>query len=266
MREVEYYRDRNFPVFEIKSCDEMIHSSKQHAHQELSVGIVYRGSSVVYCERIKRKVESNNAVFIDSGVMHDCNPTNINEWKFKMLYLKRDWFESIMSMRHKGFTMNIKKMDDNDVSLINNMIHDLQSNCSEIEKETILISILDYLFKIEDYFSYKFYKDGHDIDASYKIKKFIDNNFTEKISLENLSEYSGFSKYHIIRLFRQNFNTTPHEYQILLRINYAKEELKKGKNISEITQSTGFFDQSHFTKKFKQYFGITPLKYLLSTN
>ena len=50
-------------------------------------------------------------------------------------------------------------------------------------------------------------------------------------------------------------------YQMVLRINFAKRELGNRKEPAEVAQEAGFYDQSHFSKAFKSYTGITPEKY-----
>jgi AraC-like DNA-binding protein len=45
-------------------------------------------------------------------------------------------------------------------------------------------------------------------------------------------------------------------------MNYAKQEMAKGQDISKIAHELGFYDQSHFSKTFKAYFGVTPQEYL----
>lgn len=49
------------------------------------------------------------------------------------------------------------------------------------------------------------------------------------ISLEQLSRYGGISRYAIIRLFKKNFGLTPHAFQLNMRVNQARELLKKVK-------------------------------------
>jgi len=79
--------------------------------------------------------------------------------------------------------------------------------------------------------------------------------------LDDLERVSGINKFHLIRLFKDEFGIPPHMYQTLLRINYAKRQLRKQKQITEVALEAGFYDQSHFHKVFKSHTGITPEKY-----
>ena len=93
------------------------------------------------------------------------------------------------------------------------------------------------------------------------IKEYLDSLFLEKITLEQLEHASGLNKFHIIRLFKEAFTIPPHAYQTLLRVNYAKKELCKYRQLAEVAVESGFYDQSHFVKVFKSYTGTTPDRY-----
>lgn len=58
-----------------------------------------------------------------------------------------------------------------------------------------------------------------------RARKFIDHCYDDPIDLDRISSEACFSRYHFLRLFRQAFNKTPHQYLIERRIEKAKELL-----------------------------------------
>ena len=86
-------------------------------------------------------------------------------------------------------------------------------------------------------------------------------NYTQEIGLDDLAGAAGLSKFHFLRLFAARLGTTPHRYQLLLRVNYAKQLLRSGVELAEVALRTGFFDQSHFTRCFHEIVGVTPGRY-----
>ncbi len=86
-------------------------------------------------------------------------------------------------------------------------------------------------------------------------------NYTQEISLDDLAAAAGLSKFHFLRLFAARLGTTPHRYQLLLRVIYAKRLLRSGVELAEVALRTGFFDQSHFTRCFHEIVGVTPGRY-----
>jgi len=92
--------------------------------------------------------------------------------------------------------------------------------------------------------------------------EYIDENYTEDISLEFLAHYVGFSKYHFSRLFRQYTDYSFSDYLCLRRLN-ASEKLLEDPNYSimEVALNSGFSSISTFNRIFKQRKGITPTEY-----
>ncbi len=89
-------------------------------------------------------------------------------------------------------------------------------------------------------------------------KNLLTNNLNEKISLTEISKQLGINKSHFIRIFKKRTGLTPHAYRNLKRIELAKELLKQNRPIRDIAYKTGFSDQSHLNRRFKQFTGFTP--------
>ena len=59
-----------------------------------------------------------------------------------------------------------------------------------------------------------------------RARKFIDESYQLPLDLIQISRQACLSRYHFLRLFRDAFNTTPHQYLIQRRIEKAKELLR----------------------------------------
>ena len=84
---------------------------------------------------------------------------------------------------------------------------------------------------------------------------------SKNISISDIANISGLSDFYLIHSFRKQYGITPHAYQIVMRINRAKELLKQGDNIASIATDLGFTDQSHFHRNFKKMVAATPKQY-----
>ena len=89
-------------------------------------------------------------------------------------------------------------------------------------------------------------------------KIFIDKNYNEAIDLDNISDEACFSKFHFIRLFRQIYGKTPHQYLTYVRIENAKLLLQKEVLVADVCIAVGFDSISSFTGLFKRYTGVSP--------
>ena len=101
--------------------------------------------------------------------------------------------------------------------------------------------------------------------APAEIKKmctYMQENYAEKISLEDVTQHVGFSKFYGGRLFKQHMGMTIIEYLIDIRLTHAKELLAQGEfSIKQISFMVGYQDPNYFTWSFKKATGISPVKY-----
>jgi AraC-like DNA-binding protein len=92
-------------------------------------------------------------------------------------------------------------------------------------------------------------------------KLFIDSHYAEKINVDNIADEAYCSKFHFIRLFKKIYCNTPHQYLIQVRIDRAKQLLKKDMSVSDACFGVGFESISSFKALFKKVAGITPTAY-----
>ncbi|WP_182866581.1 AraC family transcriptional regulator [Rhodopirellula sp. JC639] len=92
--------------------------------------------------------------------------------------------------------------------------------------------------------------------------RFIDENYAKPLSIKDLAEMSGLSSSQFNHRFRSLLRMSPSEYILSRRIQDARDRLTRtSDSITDISVAVGFFDQSHFTKRFRRFTGMTPLAY-----
>jgi AraC-like DNA-binding protein len=96
---------------------------------------------------------------------------------------------------------------------------------------------------------------------SVKAKLFIDANFASDIDLDKIADEACFSKFHFVRLFKQIYGRTPHQYLTDVRIEKAKAYLIDGQTVAYACFKVGFDSISSFTGLFKRRTGQTPRQY-----
>lgn len=94
-----------------------------------------------------------------------------------------------------------------------------------------------------------------------RAKIYIDENFADPIDLSGISDEACFSKFHFIRLFKEIYGRTPHQYLTFVRIERAREYLAAGDTVAKACFSVGFDSISSFTGLFKRRVGTTPAVY-----
>ncbi len=96
-----------------------------------------------------------------------------------------------------------------------------------------------------------------------KIDRYIVENISRAISVDDLAELLFCSKYHFLREFKKCVGSTPYQYLMTKRLEQAKLKLTDGiGSITDVSQQFGFNDQSHFTRAFKGHYGMTPGQFM----
>jgi AraC-like DNA-binding protein len=91
-----------------------------------------------------------------------------------------------------------------------------------------------------------------------RARQFLESNSTNSVTSAQLEDVTGLDRYSLIRQFKACFATTPHRFLVMRRLHRAKLMIAQGDPLAAIAAETGFADQSHLNRHFKQAFGITP--------
>ena len=95
-----------------------------------------------------------------------------------------------------------------------------------------------------------------------RARKFIDLCYDLPLDLEEISSHACFSRYHFLRLFRQAFNKTPHQYLIERRIERAKELLSANDlRVTDVCFEVGFQSLGSFSSLFHKSVGHPPITF-----
>jgi AraC family transcriptional regulator len=93
-------------------------------------------------------------------------------------------------------------------------------------------------------------------------KEFLHSHFSQTITMSEVARAAGAHPTHLARVFRQYYHCTMGEYVRRLRIEFAcREASLTDATLMEIALAAGFYDQSHFSRTFKQIMGLTPSQY-----
>ena len=94
------------------------------------------------------------------------------------------------------------------------------------------------------------------------IERYIRDNITENLSLENLAAVANLSPSYFHKLFCTHFSMTPGDFVIQCRVSAAKSMLLDGNlSLGDVAERCGFTSQSYFNYRFKQSVGMTPLQF-----
>jgi len=102
----------------------------------------------------------------------------------------------------------------------------------------------------------------HEDEPIKKAQEFIENNFQNKISVDQLATMFALSRRNLERRFKKATANTVIEYIQRVKIEAAKKNLESArKNINEIMYEVGYSDNKAFRTTFKKITGLSPIQY-----
>jgi two-component system response regulator YesN len=101
--------------------------------------------------------------------------------------------------------------------------------------------------------------DTGDIKAKIeKVKKFVARNFDKMVSLEAAAEHAGLNAKYLSRVFEEIAGMGFSDFKSDIKVKKAKELLKQGFNINQISDRLGYQKTESFIRTFKKLTGFTP--------
>ncbi len=121
------------------------------------------------------------------------------------------------------------------------------------------VSLLELIYEISDAGKYE---NQENLEAILPVLTYININYNQDITLDELAKKSGYSKSRFSHIFSSLTGTSPMKYQNSIRLKASAEMLLSTKNpISEIALGCGFSDPLYYSKLFKKEYGISPTEY-----
>jgi AraC family transcriptional regulator len=127
---------------------------------------------------------------------------------------------------------------------------------SSLEVQALLIQVFDKMLPGE--------KTENDKKPAWvpKLKEVLHDNLYENYSLDFLSQYLGLHPVHLSRYFPRYFHCSLGEYMRKLRVEKSLSLMPdKKQSLAAIAYDCGFADQSHFSRCFREFTGLTPMAY-----
>ena len=126
-----------------------------------------------------------------------------------------------------------------------------------IDRETNPAIFLSLIYKL---IYYLFNEKKENSSIPEKIRQYIDFNYMDDISVLTISNYFGYERSYLYRIFKNHLGVGIKEYIIKTRMKHAQILLKQGYSVNKTSLAVGYKDQTNFSKAYKKHFGESPKK------
>jgi AraC-like DNA-binding protein len=243
------------------------HSFSRHIHDGYAIGVIEQGALAFSYRGENIVVPSGHINLVIPGEAHDGHAASEAGWAYRMFYLEPACVEqvclSISGRAGKIAFPSTGTLKDGALAHLIRQSHIMleQNMLPVIEQESQLLALISALILRHTNLHHHLKSPGQEQPAVKLIREHIEENYSNNISLQSLSNLCNLSPFHLIRVFQNHIGIPPHIYLKQVRIKNAQKLLAQNLSPAFIAQEVGFTDQSHFSKQFKQIIGITPGQY-----
>lgn len=234
-----------------------------HFHDYYVIGIIENGTRCLSCKNQVYTISRGNILLFNPSDNHGCVQSDEGTFNYRGLNIPKETMmglaEEVTGKKYLPvFTENV--VFDNELNNYLHLLHRMiMDGSKEFEKEEIMLFLISALI---GRYGQPFEKCIPDYrEEIEKACAFMEQHFTEHISLDDLVQCSSLSKSTLLRAFTKSKGVTPYRYLQAIRINKAKELLEQGIPLIEAAMQTGFSDQSHFSNFFNMFIGLSPAAY-----
>ncbi len=231
-------------------------------HESMEILYCIDGCGKVRCDDEEYDFKKGEIFIIESNMIHTTYKVS-GEFTYRCLIIDQRF-----PVENGLMTENIhfpRVIEDFDIAEVFERVVNAFYSKSSYKGALIRCAVLDFLINIYEKYSVFYAEDTgnkkrENIERIKKVIIYIRQNYTEKITLDDIAESAKMSKYYLSREFKQVTGQTLFEFLNVIRCKEAKRLIKSGRSVSDSALSCGFENMSYFTRTYKKIIGDLPSK------
>lgn len=258
------------------------YSLNYHSHQQYELYFFHNGKCRYLINNQIHALRPGDIIALDGTELHKPHVIEETElYERSMIHFSAAWIEnSLKELKalyllevFRDFPHQIFRIEDkrcyNEIIELGIELADLSkeefTEAKEVEIKLVLMKLLLKVYQAnrKPIVSMKEAKSEKDNYAE-KIATYLQQHFTEKITIEILSEKLNISKSYISHVFKESTGYSVIEFLMDYRLVQAKFQIEVSgskKTLKEIAYDCGFESDAHFNRFFKKKIGMTPNRY-----
>lgn len=262
MADINIRRFREIGNIETITACQVTHSLAKHVHSNLCIALIETGGRRSIVSGTRYEAGAGQIMVIHPGEVHTCTAADGKPYSYSLLTVdvekNAELFAEITGRKTVPYCKNVVIDDQETFYVLKQVFLTLAQPGSALEKQAVYSTGMKRLLR---QFCADFHKErlgGKEKTAVTRVCDYLAACYAEDISLQQLAQLANFSPYYLHRVFVASTGMPPHAFLNLVRIKQAKGLLLNGKQLAEVAAETGFVDQSHFSRRFKDVVGMTP--------
>ncbi len=242
------------------------HAFAPHMHDFYAVSLNDQGHGAFECRGKSHLASPGTCNLIAPGERHTGRATAPEGWAYRNLYIDTPLMVRLLEGvgQRRSMPAPFRGSLTRDAVLaarLERVFASMMSPNSRLQNEVLLLSAAARLATTHFAPAHTLVRLGREHAAVARTREWLDAHSERNVSIGSLAERVGLSPYHLVRVFHKQVGVPPHRYQMMVRVHRARRLLAQGISPSEAAYRTGFYDQSHLTRCFRETLGATPGRY-----
>jgi len=242
------------------------HAYPRHSHDYFVICLIERGRQTFTHKGAKYFTPPGGVILINPGAVHTGEAADAQGFEMYSIYPTVSHMETaVYELTGRRQPLPFFKDVRIDDRWARNNILTLRKAISEpadpLECESRFLWTLTQFIKGYADVTHTEPKLGHEKRAVARARSYIEESFSQGISLKALAEHVALSPYYLLRIFHAEVGMPPYAYLESVRVRHAQRLIDAGKSLAQVAMEVGFSSQSHLTHQFKRIIGVTPGQY-----
>lgn len=229
-----------------------------HRHSVYTLALTRRGVQAFDYRGATRHARPGDAVILHPDEIHDGRPVDETGFGYAAITLAP---EHVSDLR-PGPLPHISGGVSSDARIRAAILACLQAGASAdadaagwSHRLTELVLAMDAISDTTDS------RPAPDRGAVERARRFILDRAETAPGMAELETVSGLDRWRLSRDFRQVLGTSPYRYWQMARLDRARALVENGHALADTAYACGFADQAHFTRQFRQAYGLSPRRW-----
>lgn len=259
-----YFRPSGLPGIEALHARFVRHAYRPHSHSTWTVAVVERGAARFELDATQQRAAQGELFVLEPESVHTGMAAVPEGWAYKVLYIEprliHEWDE-----RDTPAPRAARWVVFRDVALRRALEQAHAALVAEPPGDiAIEEAVLHAVGALRPHLRPGLPGRGREHAEHAAVRRartHLRERWDEPVSLAQLSEVAGLSRFELVRRFREQSGVTPHAYLTNLRVEEARRRLAAGAPPAAVAADCGFADQPHLNRVFKRAVGVSPGRY-----
>jgi YesN/AraC family two-component response regulator len=234
-----------------------------HLHPQLELLLVRSGELTVYIRNQAKTLTAGSLAVIFPNQIHSYDAADLSESHITMvisdLAYTGGYIDTLMNHHPVNPFICAKQLHPN----IHYAIEEMAKEHKTARDSSVYAPLIQLVFaRVLPELTLRRNRSSDYQELTWKIVHYVNEHFSQPLTLETLAREIGVNKYHLSHLFSEKIGQNFRSYLSGIRLSYACSMLSEtNRSVSDIAEESGFESQRTFFRVFQKKYGTTPLKY-----